>query len=382
MPQRQRMSPEGALNDLPSRTSPPSTLAPRVTWPLPQTLEAGPSFRPDVAAEHHPELRAYLEDLEQALDEGRTPDTADALFLPELVEGLNAAHPGLQLERHLFVLGAPASELLASSLAQRLQNSLGSGQAWRGVLTDGDHASAISLRFSAHTHDVSLLLVDSLGWTPNDVQRKRQAWQDTLHTLTEALQARAADPNKPMRLHLGMIGSEVQKSPEGCHIFALSAAKKMADDPTIQVLQERVLFGLLTGRIAAGVNHLDAQRNLPPSMFKHATSKAVLQRYIQASGERRRAAQAKRHAGFTGWQRLRPDALAPVNKKGQSLLERHAALLVTRQDRKQPGRQLTYSNSYELKRIDIVRQALVHLTKEPQPAADTLTTATPRSPIG
>jgi hypothetical protein len=126
------------------------------------------------------------------------------------------------------------------------------------------------------------------------VQRKRQAWQKSLHTLTAALQARTADPNNPVRIHLGMTGSDVQKSAEGCHIFALSAAKKMADEPSIQTLHERVLLGLHTGRIAAGVNHLDAQRNLPPSMFKHATSKTVLQRYIQASDERRLAAQAKK----------------------------------------------------------------------------------------
>jgi hypothetical protein len=42
------------------------------------------------------------------------------------------------------------------------------------------------------------------------VQRKRQAWQKSLHTLTAALQARTADPNNPVRIHLGMTGSDVQ----------------------------------------------------------------------------------------------------------------------------------------------------------------------------
>lgn len=297
-----------------------------------------------------------------ARDDGRTPDTADAMFLPELIQGLNAAHPGLKLERHFFELGVPEAELLASSLAQRLQQSLGSGQAWRGVLTDGDHATALSLRFSGHTPDVSLLLVDSLTWSPGDVERKRTAWQHTLDTLSAALQARSPKPTPPVRLHLAMVASDVQKSSEGCNIFALSAALKMASDPAIQALHERVLFGLLTGRVPPGVNHLDAPRNLPPSMLKHATSKTVLQRYVQASGERRRAAQARREAGFTGWQRVRVDAMGPVNKKGQSLLERHAAHLITREDRTRPGRMLTYSNSYELKRIDLVRRALAHLT--------------------
>jgi hypothetical protein len=315
-----------------------------------------------VAARHHPELTAYLADLELARAEGRTPDTADAHFLPELVQGLNAAHPGLKLERHFFELGAPESELLASSLAQRLQQSLGSGQTWRGVLTDGDHGTALSVQFSGHTPDVSMLLVDSLKWSPGDVDRKRTAWQRTLNTLSAALQAKMPQLTPPVRLHLATVVSDVQKSSEGCHIFALSAALKMASDPAIQALHERVLFGLLTGRVPPGVNHLDGPRNLPPSMFKHATSKTVLQRYIRVSGERRRAAQARREAGFTGWQRVRADTMASVNKKGQTLLERHAAHLVTRADRTRPGRMLTYSNSYELKRIDLVRQALAHLT--------------------
>lgn len=360
--QRRRLTADPAPEGLAQRASLATALAPRATLPGPGRSQVTPSFRPEVGTGHHPELLAYLEDMEQALDEGRTPDTADAQFLPELLAGVNAAHPGLQLERHLFELGAPKDELLASSLAQRLQNSLGSGQAWQGVLTDGDHGTAISLRFSAHTNDVSLLLVDSVGWGPFDVQRKRQAWQATLHTLTDALQARLPDGGKPVRLHLGMTDTGVQKSAEGCHIFAITAAKKMATDPAIQSLQERVLFGLLTGRVDAGVNHLDAPRNLPPSLFKHATSKDELEHYIQVSGSRRGAAQAKKRDGFTGWQRPRPDALAPVNKKGQSLLERHAAHLVTRPDRTQPERQRTYSNSYELKRIDMLRQALLHLT--------------------
>lgn len=360
--QRRRLSADVVPEGLALRASPATGLAPRAALPGTCTSQAATTFRPEVAAEHHPELMDYLEDLEQALDEGRTPDTADAQFLPELLAGVNAAHPGLQLERHLFELGGPKDELLASSLAQRLQDSLGSGQAWQGVLTDGDHGTAISLRFSAHTNDVSLLVVDSVGWGPFDALRKRQAWQATLNTLTDALQARVPDGGKPVRLHLGMTDTGVQKSAEGCHIFAIAAAQKMATDPAIQSQHERALFGLLTGRMAAGVNHLDAPRNLPPSLFKHATSKDELKHYIQVSSSRRRAAQAKRNAGFTGWQRLRPDAMAPVNKKGQNLLERHAAHEVTRPDRAQPGRSRTYSNSYEHKRIHLVRQALTHLT--------------------
>lgn len=207
-----------------------------------------------------------------------------------------------------------------------------------------------------------MLLMDSLAWTPGDVQRKHRAWNAVLGVLTGALQQRTAADGSPVRLHLGITSSAVQKSSEGCHIFALAAAKKMASDPAIRALHDRVLLGLTIGRIRAGVSHLDANRQLPPSLFKHTTSAKVLQRYIEVSRQRLQAAQARRQAGFTGWQRLRTDPLAPVNKKGQSLLQRHAAHSVTREDRTQPGRLLSYSNSYELKRIDLIQEALAHLT--------------------
>jgi hypothetical protein len=371
--QPQRLAPDGALRDLAPRGAGPSTLPPRATLPmasalLPSSVPAPlpgtspPAFRPEVAARHYPELAQYLDELEAALRQGRAPATADAWHLPELIEGLNLADPTLKLERHLFVLGAEAPEVLASSLAQRLRSSLGGGQAWRGVITDGDHGAAISLRFPAQSNDVSMLLVDSSAWTPRDVDRKRQAWRHTLGILTRDLQA-SADPQRgPVRLHLGITASDVQKTSEGCHIFALSAAKKLASDPTIATLHERALLGLSSGRISPGVNNLNANRLLPPSLFKHATSRGVLERYIAAIDTGRTAAQARREAGFTGWQRDWPDGQAPVNKKGQNLLERHAAHTISRQDPVDPHRQRSYSNSYEIKRIEMVRQALVHLT--------------------
>lgn len=58
----------------------------------------------------------------------------------------------------------------------------------------------------------------------------------------------------------------------------------------------------------------------------------------------------------------RHDGQAAVNKKGQTLLQRHAGHSVTRESRQEPGRMLTYSTSYEAKRIDMIREALAHLT--------------------
>ncbi|HEY9106123.1 MAG TPA: YopJ family acetyltransferase [Roseateles sp.] len=347
------------MSELAARGAGPSTLPPRSALPLPA---ARPAFRPAVAARHFPELAGYLQELEQALHEGRTPDTADALHMPELVEGLNLADRSLKLESHLFVLGEPAPVMLQSSLAQRLRDSLGSGQAWRGVISDGDHGAAISLRFSTSSNDVSMLLVDSLAWSQRDVDQKRRAWQAVLATLTPALQDRAGPQAAPVRLHLGMFATDVQRTPEGCHIFALSAAKKLASDPAVAALHERALQGIATGRIRPGVNHLNADRLLPPSLFKHATSGRVVERYVDACDAGRSAAEARRQAGFTGWQRDWPDGQAPVNKQGQNLQQRHAAHSITRESRKAPGRLISYSNSYEAKRIELIREALTHLT--------------------
>ena len=198
------------MSDLAARGAMPSTLAPRAGLPLP--APQGPAFRPEVAARHYPELAGYLEELELAMHEGRTPDTADALHLPELIEGLNLADRALRLERHLFVLGSAAPAVLQSSLAQRLGDSLGTGQAWRGVLTDGDHGTAISLRFSGSSNDVSMLLVDSSAWSPRDVDHKRRTWQATLAMLAPALQERAGPQARPVRLHLGMLATDVQRT--------------------------------------------------------------------------------------------------------------------------------------------------------------------------
>jgi len=135
------------------------------------------------------------------------------------------ADRSLKLESHLFVLGEPAPVVLQSSLAKRLRDSLGSGQAWRGVISDGDHGAAVSLRFSASSNDVSMLLVDSLAWSQRDVDQKRRAWQTVLAMLTPALQEGAGPQAAPVRLHLGMFATDVQRTPEGCHIFALSARR-------------------------------------------------------------------------------------------------------------------------------------------------------------
>ncbi len=148
--------------------------------------------------------------------------------------------------------------------------------------------------------------------------------------------------------------TNTQKSPEGGAIFALSAAKKLASDPAIRTFQDSVLRKMAAGRYHGGVQFAeegDAARLLPPSLYKHTTSRRVLDQYSMARA---------RHssAGLD-----RPDGR--VNKKGQTLRERHTAHTIQRMDFTVDYPLLrTYSNSYEAKRIDFIRTALAHLTAQ------------------
>lgn len=92
-------------------------------------------------------------------------------------------------------------------------------------------------------------------------------------------------------------------------------------------------------------------RLLPPSLYKHATSKRVLNDYLV---ERARSS-------LSEWDRQD----GRVNKKGQTLLERYAAHEIQRLDRTVDYPLLrTYSNSYEAKRIGLIRAALASLTRQ------------------
>lgn len=91
---------------------------------------------------------------------------------------------------------------------------------------------------------------------------------------------------------------------------------------------------------------------LPPAFFKHANSGRDIRDYLVArSGAAQAAAQP-----------LGPrQVIDPiVNKKGQSLLQRHASHLVER-PASMGDKMIRFSNSYEAKRIELVRIALAQL---------------------
>lgn len=327
-----------------------------------------PSLNLDVARKHYPELTSYLERLEAAYkDNTNLWPVEDIDHLPDIIAGLNAADPALKLyfevildEDHPdFSRECMPALIRQSGLAKQIEAELQlepanrSTNGWRAIIDDGGrHRIAMSVQCSKSSNDVSMLVVDSLN-----LQRK---WDDVLRVIASNVQSKLDPSAPPIRLHLAFFGAQTQKTDEGCAIFSLSAAKKMASDPAIQTLHDRLLQGLAIGRIAPGVNILTAARHLPPSMFKHATSRRVLENYVKLQRRHRDEAMERARNGFKGWERPIVDPDGKVNKQGQTLLQRYEA---HETERLHPlGYLHMYSTSYEAKRIEMIRTALAHLT--------------------
>jgi hypothetical protein len=322
------------------------------------------AFDREVASKHYPKLTAYLERLEKAYLSDEIPqadDIKDIDHLGDMIAGLNAADPALKLEYYKASEGDDEQfSLRGSPLTDRLAAELGKGTAWRGILDIDDHRTALSIKCSSSSNDVSMVLVNSIGLDLPDIEQVRGQFRNALEELRATLQQRLGPSAPPVRLDMVFTGSDVQKPREGCCIFALSAAKKMASDPAIEGLHRSTLQDLADGALWPGVVRVPADVLLPPSFFKHATSRSVVGRYTEARrldhalAVRRGAGDGEGRDPFAG-----PDA--HVNKKGQSLQQRFESHLVHRADRDR-GVNRTYSNSYEAKRIEIIKTALAHLT--------------------
>ena len=113
----------------------------------------------------------------------------------------------------------------------------------------------------------------------------RGRWRTALEELRATLQERLDPSAPPVRLDMIFTGSDAQKPREGCCIFALSAVKKMASDPAIEVLHRSTLQDLANGTLWPTIARVSAEILLPPSFFKHATSRSVLARYMEARRE-------------------------------------------------------------------------------------------------
>jgi hypothetical protein len=155
--------------------------------------------------------------------------------------------------------------------------------------------------------------VDSLAIDADDPFEKRR-WLGITQGLEKALQAKLGG-DAPVRLRLTVAGSDAQRSAEGCAVFAISAARKLASDPAIARLHGRVLDLIRGGTGSSGFGVMPPHL-LPPAFFKHANSGRDIRDYLVA------------RAGAAQPQGPRHVIDPIVNKKGQSLLQRHASHLV------------------------------------------------------
>jgi hypothetical protein len=325
-----------------------SSLAPRaatfgpaaVPLPLDRTL----------AAKHYPAMARYLEVLEAAYASNQPAPIRDKEFLPDLIAGLNAADPRRKLE-YCRLAALDAESVCESSLVDRLSEGLGKGSAWCTLLDEaGGHRTALGIQCSSTSRDASLVLVDSLAIDVED-PFEQERWLGITQALEKALQAKLGG-TAPVRLRLTVAGSDAQRSGEGCAIFAISAARKLASEPAIARLHGKVLDAIRHGMGSPGFGVLPPHL-LPPAFFKHANSGRDIRDYLAA-----RSGAAQAAAQYQG-PRLVVDPI--VNKKGQSLLQRHASHLVER-PASVGDKMIRFSNSYEAKRIELVRVALAQLT--------------------
>jgi hypothetical protein len=317
----------------------------------PRPTAFGPAAVPlpldrSLAAKHYPAMAHYLEALEAAYAANKPAPIRDKEFLPDLIAGLNAADPRRKLD-YCRLAALDAESVCASNLVDRLSEGLSRGSAWCTLLDEaGGHRTALGIRCSSTSRDASLLLVDSLAIDADDPFEK-QRWLGITQGLEKALQAKLGG-DAPVRLRLTVAGSDAQRSAEGCAVFAISAARKLASDPAIARLHGRILDLIRGGTGSPGYGVMPPHL-LPPAFFKHANSGRDIRDYLVA---RAGAAQPP------GPPRRVIDPI--VNKKGQSLLQRHASHLVERQA--SSGEKMNrFSNSYEAKRIELVRIALAQL---------------------
>ncbi|MGM9491793.1 YopJ family acetyltransferase [Ideonella sp. YS5] len=299
----------------------------------------GPEYDRELALRRHPELTAYLDELERAYRQNREPAVFDHPYLDDILQGLNAADPALAAQRCEFSPRWQASDLATSPLARCLQSHLGTGRTARLLLDSEGHRAALSIRCAAGSNDVSMLLVDS--FSPELMKDGTAHWGRALAAIASALQKTLEPDAPPVRVHLTTVGASTQKTLSGCSIFAMSALKKMASEDFVGQLHHETLESMAGEGPAIGV-HLVGPDELPVPFMKHATSGTVIDAYLDRSSL--------------------AEADAAVNRQGETLRDRHSRHLITRG-------LFTYSNSFEAKRIEFVRTALHHLTAAVIPEA-------------
>ncbi|MFD2300009.1 YopJ family acetyltransferase [Paracidovorax citrulli] len=349
-----------------SRLASPQGLEARPVHGAAPTRRRGPDFDEELAAQRKPHLLSYLRLLESRMaDRTERPVTGDTnedmYHLDDLMQALNTADPSLQLRRYAFEFDQRCTGLAQSGLVSHLLQGMQNQAQWNAIFDrDGKHRSAASIRCAEHA--ASFVVVDSLAADSITEKAHTDIWQRVLGQLQWFLERKRnfAEPHVQLRAHV--VFTHAQKSSEGCTIFALSAARKMASATAIADLHQQALAPRPSDSWAEPEVKFLAASVLPPAFMKHATSASVLRDYLE-----------KRRQG--------PVALEPghgaVNKRGETLLERHAAYAVTRPKAPAPEptwmtpilqclgldtgpNMVTYSDSYAHKRIEFVRLALAH----------------------
>lgn len=349
-----------------SRLAAPQGLEARPAHGAALPRRRGPDFDEALAAQRKPHLLSYLRRLERQMAERATrPVTGDTnedmYHLDDLLEALNAADPSLQLRRYAFEFDRRCTGLAQSGLVSQLLQGMRNQAQWNAIFDrDGKHRSAVSIRCADHA--ASFVVVDSLAADSITEKTHTDIWQRVLGQLQWFLDRKRnfAEPCVQLRAHV--VFTHAQKSSEGCTIFALSAARKMASATAIADLHRQALAPRPPASAAEPEVKFLSASVLPPAFMKHATSASVLRDYLEKRRQEPGASDS---------------SLGAVNRRGETLLERHAAHAVTRP--KGPAAEptwmtpilqclgldtgpdtVTYSDSYAHKRIEFVRLALAH----------------------
>jgi YopJ family protease len=134
------------------------------------------------------------------------------------------------------------------------------------------------------------------------------------------------------------IETDLQRSNGDCGMFSLFLVKKMLKEKYAmhQIHEKNMSGGLKTDY--GILNKDEADSLIPPSFMKHTQSPSRLARYLNVNSS-------------TGD--------APINKKGETLKERQDRNILSIESN---GKEITYSNSIELKRRTEIESLLSHVS--------------------
>lgn len=332
------------------------------------------------------ELRTFAAEVHA---EGASPDDEpdafrklDKLAMPAIVSALNAEDPQLRLVyAHVSVpddRGVVADHRGFGSVEWRSFLADAAPGRWRIVLDNAAHNLAMDLH------------VEGLPGEPGrrgslvHMSPSVPATADPVLTAAET----AAHLRLPEGWPLLLVDVPAQKSLRSCRIFALSMALKCAADASLEHLHARQLRG---ERLPFDTIEVDAELLLPAEYSSEAGSLSddstaapaespaapstpqpvgLLAHYVKTAADVLGPAYMKHAQSRTavqGYLDGLPDAARhqPVNRRGQTLLERHDAHRVARwpgHAARKPG-PLLQSASIELKRIAFLDKAIRHAAR-------------------